>query len=102
MERCLSTRLRTGNVNERMDPATGLHRVIEQVEDSIAGGELGVISMVTGGNGHAVVPYPVEPVGDRTRIYVYDCNREYFSFSEMAFSRWVTARSNELPDSRCE
>ncbi len=61
---------------------TGMARFLNQVEDAIDGGELGLITMTYGGSGHAVVPYAIEEVDDRTvRIYVYDCNREYFSFS---------------------
>lgn len=66
---------------------------LEQVEDSIESGSLGIISVLDGrGHGHAVVPYLVEDVdADHTRIYVYDSNREQFSEKKTAINALINS-----------
>jgi hypothetical protein len=86
---CLEWYTNQALVKVAFDPLTqriAMLLFLEQVEDSIESGSLGIISVLDGhGHGHAVVPYLVEDVdADHTRIYVYDSNREWFSEEKTA------------------
>ncbi len=64
---------------------TGLGAWANKVKASIDSGDLGIATMVCGGGAHAVVPYAYEEVdATHTRFYVYDSNREEFSFPDKA------------------
>ncbi len=69
------------------EPLQGMGTLLDDIEASIADHRLGVISVLHGGGGHAMVPYRVEDVdATHTRIYVYDCNREWFSNESWAIA----------------
>jgi hypothetical protein len=54
--------------------------------------------MCHGGSGHAVVPYDIVEVDSfHTRIYVYDCNREYFSWENETLWQWQNDANNHPP-----
>ena len=58
----------------------GVSSVVSEVRNAIDAGEYGIISVIHGFGGHAMVPYLVEDIDENTtRIYVYDPNREQFS-----------------------
>lgn len=64
---------------------------LEMVRHAVDSGNSGIISMLHGVQGHVVVPYLVEDVdADHTRIYVYDCNREWFSQEATAVDALTT------------
>jgi hypothetical protein len=77
---------------------TGMGLFLSAVEDSIDGGELGIITMICGDGAHAVVPYAMEEVDStHTRIYVYDSNRPQFSDPVTAIdaaNRWDEHNDN--------
>jgi len=58
----------------------GMRNCLDSMRDSIARGEYGIVSIMDGAEGHAMVPYLIEDIDTtHTRVYVYDCNRPYFS-----------------------
>ncbi|MCU0799664.1 MAG: fibronectin type III domain-containing protein, partial [Candidatus Thermoplasmatota archaeon] len=64
---------------------TGLGLWANNIKSSIDSGDLGIATLVCGGGAHAVVPYAYEEVdATHTRFYVYDSNREDFSFPDKA------------------
>ena len=55
---------------------SGMGLVLSSIESSIDSGDLGIISIVDGSNGHIVVPYEVVDIDpDTTRIYIWDINK---------------------------
>ncbi|MEM3042903.1 MAG: PKD domain-containing protein [Thermoplasmata archaeon] len=63
----------------------GMKMCVDMIRNSIADGTYGIVSIVDGTSGHAMVPYLVEDVDStHTRIYVYDSNRPAFSKPETA------------------
>jgi len=58
----------------------GMRVTLDRIRSSIASHEYGIVSIMDGTSGHAMVPYLVEDVdATHTRIYVYDSNRPFFS-----------------------
>lgn len=62
-------------------PPLGMGLFLNRVESALTSHEMGIITMVAGGVAHAVVPWKVVniPYDDTVRIYVYDCNKEWWS-----------------------
>lgn len=69
-----------GDLAPGSEPDWGMGIFLHQVREAVASGELGIVSILDGGQGHAMVPYLVEDVdATHTRIYVYDINRPQWS-----------------------
>ncbi|MFO8051395.1 MAG: hypothetical protein R6V01_06825 [Thermoplasmatota archaeon] len=74
---------------------TGMGKFLNDVKDAVDSGELGIISITEGVNGHAVVPYLVHEVdATHTRIYVYDPNRPGYSDPKTAAS-WANSTDDD-------
>ncbi len=77
---------------------TGMGRFLRNVEEAVESGDLGIITMCHGGSGHAVVPYHIEEPDDRhVRIYVYDPNREFFSWENETRMLYSDDSNNHPP-----
>jgi hypothetical protein len=64
---------------------SGLGLWANMMKASIDSGDLGIATMICGGGAHAVVPYAYEEVDStHTRFYIYDSNREGYSFPDKA------------------
>lgn len=60
--------------------ASGMGLVLSAIESSVDSGDLGIISILDGGNGHIVVPYEVVDIDpETTRIYIWDINKAEWS-----------------------
>ena len=67
------------------EPATGMGATLSQVRAAIGSGELGILAVMAGVEGHSLVPYLVEDVdATRTRIYVYDPDRVWWTSEDPA------------------
>ena len=67
------------------DPPTGMGATLSQVRAAIDDGQLGILAVMAGVEGHSMVPYLVEDVdATRTRIYVYDPDRVWWSSEDPA------------------
>ncbi len=79
----------------RSSETEGLGAVLSKVREAVDSGELGIISVRSGGEGHAIVPYMVVDVNETlTRIYVYDCNRPAFHSPATALEALVNGSSS--------
>ncbi|MCG7844783.1 MAG: PKD domain-containing protein, partial [Methanomassiliicoccales archaeon] len=64
-----------GNLVPSIYMVSGMGAVLYSIEQAVSEGELGMISMADGIDGHVVIPYEVVDVdATHTRIYVYDIN----------------------------
>jgi len=77
---------------------TGLGSWVNDVKESIDTGDLGIATMICDEGAHAVVPYAYEDVDPtHIRFYVYDSNRENFSYPDRAIEQakwWGDSNDN--------
>lgn len=79
-------------------PISGMGLWVKGMKGLIDSGELGIATMICDEGAHAVVPYAYEDRGDKTYFYVYDSNREEFSFEDTAPDQAVLgSSSNDNP-----
>ncbi len=83
-----------GNLISGLVPSsevTGLGLWVNMMKGSIDSGDLGIATLICGEGAHAVVPYAYEEVDPtHIRFYVYDSNRENFSYPDRAIehAKW--------------
>lgn len=64
---------------------TGMPICLASMREFIDRGIYGIVSIVDGTSGHAMVPYLIEDIDPtHTRVYVYDPNRPYYSSPDAA------------------
>jgi len=69
-----------GNLAPSIYGVSGMGRVLYMIEEAVDSGELGVVMIVDGTAGHAIVPYEVVDMDStHTRIYVWDINKPEWS-----------------------
>lgn len=74
---------------------SGMGLVLSAIENSIDGGELGIISIVDGTGGHILVPYETVDIdSDTTRIYVWDINKPEWTTESAAEAALLDADVN--------
>ncbi len=79
-------------------PISGMGLWVAGMKSLIDSGELGIATMICDEGAHAVVPYAYEDRDGKTYFYVYDSNREEFSFEDTAPDQAVSGPpSNDNP-----
>jgi hypothetical protein len=79
-------------------PFSGMGLWVARMKNLIDTGELGIATMICDEGAHAVVPYAYEDRDGKTYFYVYDSNREEYSFEDTAPDQAVSGpSSNDNP-----